>query len=82
MNGGFSTDNRQAVGYDGQAVGYDGQAMGYDGQAMGCDGQAVGYDVDLTPTNCVIVSAARQSRRRSNGGSPTCVQPHRDSRSS
>ena len=32
----------------------------------------------LMRTSCVIASVVRQSRRRSNGGSPTCVQPHRD----
>ena len=32
----------------------------------------------LMRTSCVIASVARQSRRRSNGGWPTCVQPHRD----
>ena len=30
------------------------------------------------PTHFVIASVAWQSRRRSNGGSPTCVQPHGD----
>ena len=34
----------------------------------------------LKRTPIVIVSVARQSRSRSNGGPPTFVQPHRDSR--
>ena len=34
--------------------------------------------MSLTGTDFVIASVAWQSRRRSNGGSPTCVQPHRD----
>ena len=29
-------------------------------------------------THVVIASVAWRSRRRSNGGSPACVQPHRD----
>ena len=34
--------------------------------------------MSLTGADFVIASVAWQSRRRSNGGSPTCVQPHRD----
>ena len=48
-------------------------------------------DISTTTPDCTqrlmrphfaIASVARQSPRHSNGGSPTCVQPHRDSRSS
>ena len=44
--------------------------------------RAVNQFDPLMRTHFVIASVARQSRRRSNGGSPESVQPHRDFRSS